>query len=274
MEHARRREPKFSSHPPHSLTSSSRKARGMDRMMLVTPTRIAYRGLFGTPGVRYFGAWTLYVAINTPFEASIDDGPSRSETFVAVPPYTPHLVSTPDREMAEVLVEAEAVDGCRFHDQFLATPVQRQRVAATIRAGLSRPLSSCPSEDFDLRFFGERLPARDLDSRIARAIERMKDDPAGRLTAEDCAAMTGLSFSRFTHLFSDQTQTTFRRFRAWKRARGLMPLIANPLNLLDVALNAGYADSTHFSHSIRQFYGYTPRDIFAGSRRLAIFSQP
>jgi AraC-like DNA-binding protein len=53
-----------------------------------------------------------------------------------------------------------------------------------------------------------------------------------------------------------------------------MPLIANPLNLLDVALNAGYADSTHFSHSIRQFYGYTPRDIFAGSRRLAIFSQP
>ena len=272
MDHARRRESKLSSAP---LSSSARPEAGHPRMMLVTPTRIAYHGLFGTPGVRFFGAWTLYAAIHTPFDVSIDGGPTRSELFVAVPPYTPHLVSSSDREMAEVLVESESVDGCRFHDQFLATPVQRQRVAATIRAGLSRPVSSAqPVEDFDLRFFGERLPARALDTRIARAIERMKDDPAGRLTAEDCAGMTGLSFSRFTHLFSDQTQTTFRRFRAWKRARGLMPLIANPLNLLDVALNAGYADSTHFSHSIRQFYGYTPRDIFAGSRRLAVISQP
>ena len=268
MEHARRRESKMS-----PFLSSSARPAVSDRMMLVTPTRIAYRGLFGTPGVRYFGAWTLYVAAQTPFRVSIDGGPTRSETFVAVPPYTSHLIASDDREMTEVLVEAEAVDGCRFHDQFLATPLQRQRVANAIEAGFARPASS-PLEDFDLRFFGTRLPGRDLDPRIARAIERMKDDPAGRLTAEDCAAMTGLSFSRFTHLFSDQTQTTFRRFRAWKRARGLMPLIGNPLNLLDVALNAGYADSTHFSHSIRQFYGYTPRDIFAGSRRLSVISQP
>ena len=271
MDHARRRESKLS---PSLPPASTRPVTG-ERMMLVTPTRIAYRGLFGTPGVRYFGAWTMYLAIQTPFEVSIDGGPTRSESFVAVPPYTPHRVTSRDREMAEVLVESESVDGCRFQAQVLATPVQRQRLAASIRAGLSRPVSPAqPVEDFDLRFFGERLPARELDPRIGRAIERMKDDPAGRLTAEDCASMTGLSFSRFTHLFSDQTQTTFRRFRAWKRAPGLMPLIGNPLNLLDVALNAGYADSTHFSHSIRQFYGYTPRDIFAGSRRLAVISQP
>lgn len=271
MDHARRRESKLS----HLPSPASTRPASADRVMLVTPTRIAYRGLFGTPGMRYFGAWTMYAAIEQPFEVSIDGGPTRTESFVAVPPYTPHLIRSRDREMAEMLVEAESVDGCGFHDQFLATPLQRQRVAASIRAGLARPVSSSqPLEDFDLRFFGVRLPSRELDPRIARAIERMKDDPAGRLTAENCAAMTGLSFSRFTHLFSDQTQTTFRRFRAWKRARGLMPLIGNPLNLLDVALNAGYADSTHFSHSIRQFYGYTPRDIFAGSRRLAVISQP
>lgn len=267
MEPARRREPKLSPFPASTRPPA-------DGMLLVTPTRIAYRGLFGDPGVRYFGAWTMYVAVHSPFCVSIDGAPARSETFVAVPPYTPHLVSSPDREMTEVLVEAEAVDRCRFHDQFLATPTQRRRLAASIDAALARPVSTQQPQDFDLRFFGCRLPPRTLDPRIARAIERMKDDPAGRLTAEDCAAMTGLSFSRFTHLFSDQTQTTFRRFRAWKRARGLMPLIGRPLNLLDVALNAGYADSTHFSHSIRQFYGLSPRDIFAVSRGLAVISQP
>jgi hypothetical protein len=34
---------------------------------------------------------------------------------------------------------------------------------------------------------------------------------------------------------------------------------------------AYYPDSTHFSHSIRRFYGLQPRAIFSGSRDLAIY---
>jgi len=44
-------------------------------------------------------------------------------------------------------------------------------------------------------------------------------------------------------------------------------------NLVHVALDTGYPDSTHFSHSIRQVYGLKPSDIFAGSRRLSIYAQ-
>jgi AraC-like DNA-binding protein len=43
--------------------------------------------------------------------------------------------------------------------------------------------------------------------------------------------------------------------------------------LTDVALDVGYPDSTYFSHSIRQVYGLQPKEIFAGSRRLAILLQ-
>jgi AraC-like DNA-binding protein len=39
-----------------------------------------------------------------------------------------------------------------------------------------------------------------------------------------------------------------------------------------VALDTGYPDSTHFSHSIRHTYGLKPKDIFAGSRRLRIYA--
>ncbi len=38
-----------------------------------------------------------------------------------------------------------------------------------------------------------------------------------------------------------------------------------------LALDIGYPDSTHFSHSIRRFYGLKPRAIFSGSRELEIF---
>ena len=240
------------------------------RLMLITPSRLAYRGLFGSPGERRFGAWTFYAALQNPFEVSIDGGPAERQTFALVPPYTPHHVTTNDLEMAVVLVEAESVDGQALKDHLFSGAAQRELCAGAIRNGFARPTSQ---EDFDLRFFGQRLPTRTLDPRVQRAIDRMCSQPAGRLSAEDCAALTGLSFSRFTHLFSEQTGTTFRRFRAWKRARGLMRMVGNNINLLDVALSAGYADSTHFSHSIRQFYGLTPRDIFAFSRHLSVISQ-
>ena len=47
-------------------------------------------------------------------------------------------------------------------------------------------------------------------------------------------------------------------------------MVDQSTTLTDVALGAGYPDSTHFSHSIRQVYGLKPKDIFAGSRKLRV----
>jgi AraC-like DNA-binding protein len=44
-------------------------------------------------------------------------------------------------------------------------------------------------------------------------------------------------------------------------------------NLVDVALDAGYADSTHFSRAVRKCYGYTPSTMFDGSRGLSVIRQ-
>lgn len=240
------------------------------RIMLVTPARIAYRGLFGTPDVRMMGAWMCYVALKQPFQISIDGGPLRSETIALVPPFVPHRVSTPDREIVQMLLEAETVAGAEPLEALIATPERRAETAEKIRAGFDRPLQA--PEDFDRHFFGTDIPERVLEPRIARAIARICACQSESVSAQDCAAEAGLSFSRFTHLFSSETQTTFRRFRAWKRARSLMSMVGGAPSLVNVALDAGYADSTHFSHAIRQFYGYRPRDIFAGSRRLHVVS--
>ena len=40
-----------------------------------------------------------------------------------------------------------------------------------------------------------------------------------------------------------------------------------------VALDAGYPDASHFSHSIRDVFGLTPRSIVSGSRRLSLFGE-
>jgi len=128
------------------------------------------------------------------------------------------------------------------------------------------------SAEFDLLCLGEALPQRELDARVARAIVQIGKFSGEPVTAASCAAEAGLSPSRFLHLFKEETGISFRSFRAWKRARHLLHFANQDINLAHLAQDIGYPDSTHFSHSIRRFYGLKPRAIFSGSRDLAIYS--
>ena len=101
---------------------------------------------------------------------------------------------------------------------------------------------------------------------------QIRQNPCEQFFASECARLTGLSFSRFVHLFKEEIGMTFRSFCAWKRARSVLPSMTADCNLTELALQAGYPDSTHFSHSIRRIFGYRPRDILAGSRQLALRS--
>ena len=119
--------------------------------------------------------------------------------------------------------------------------------------------------------FGEALPQRALDPRVVKSIAQIGRFCGEPVTAASCAAEAGLSSSRFLHLFKQETGISFRAFRAWKRARHLLHFANQDLNLAHLAQDIGYPDSTHFSHSIRRFYGLKPRAIFSGSRDLAIY---
>ena len=250
--------------------------RSRERLMFITPKRIAYAGLLGTPGMRIFGATTLYTSLGSPFRIWQSDAKVREARFAIVPAYMPHRVATPDRNIAELLIEGESVDPAILIEQFAGTRSLSEQTAERVLAGfrcMRENWENAGDLDFDALFFNKQLPSRKLDPRIAAIAERISLTPAGKHPAESCSEQAGLSFSRFTHLFCEQIGTTLRRFRAWKRARGVMHFVHDRGNLLEAALNSGYADSTHFSHSLRQFYGLPPRDIFAGAKGLNVFEQ-
>jgi AraC-like DNA-binding protein len=129
------------------------------------------------------------------------------------------------------------------------------------------------SLDFDRLFFGQPVAARRMDRRIRAVVEGIKCEPSAQSSAEEWAEKAHLSCSRFLHLFKQEVGVPFRSFRVWKRARSLLHYVNRDSNLTHVALDTGYPDSTHFSHSIRQVYGLKPKEIFSGSRRLAIYAQ-
>lgn len=265
---------------PGGLSHDSRgQSRSSDRLMWITPDRVFYVGLLGAPAVRTMGSLIVYVAVEGSIGIRLDGGEWQVTRMAVVPPYMPHQVMAEARLIDVIKLEAESIDlkslpeplrgrGAVDAPWFVEHVRQRQRELCA--AGRSPDLLSL---DFDQLFFGRPVARRTLDRRIASVVERIKADPSAHASAEECAESAHLSFSRFLHLFKQEVGVPFRSFRTWKRARSLLHYVNRDSNLAHVALDTGYPDSTHFSHSIRQVYGLKPKDIFAGSRRLAVYAQ-
>ena len=246
--------------------------------MWLTHQRVFYAGLLGAAAERTIGGYGVYVspAGAPPNRLRIGAGAWQTGQLLVVPPQVPHQVESGHPLILNLLVESESVDPARLpgflqHCGPVDAPafVQHMHDAHAQLLALSGR-QSFEGLAFDPLFFGEALVPRALDERIRKVIDAINADPAAPASAEACAASVHLSFSRFLHLFKQETGMAFRAFRAWKRARSLLRYVRQTSTLTDIALDTGYPDSTHFSHSIRQVYGLKPSDILAGSRRLAL----
>ena len=255
-----------------------RRASSAERVMWITLDRVFYAGLLGTPSARNLGAISLYIALESPVHLSVKGGGWQTGHVALVQPYLVHQVACDARHILCIHVEPESVDLARLPPLLQQGSgivacedirARAQRCHAALIDNGRRP--DAPMPDFDELVFGHGLPARSMDPRIAQVLDSIRSDPSNQALAQDCADQVNLSFSRFLHLFKSEVGTSFRSFRSWKRARSLLHYVVDQeSSLTDVALEAGYPDSTHFSHSIRQVYGLKPKDIFAGSRKLRV----
>ena len=246
-------------------------------LMLITPERVFYAGLLGRPRERCPGSLHIYVAIKDGLWLSTADGREAYGELVATAPNLRHTIASDHRSAICVSIEPESVRAGTLDDLIRrVSGPEREFFARRIRTAYEELRSrkcgnDVTSADFDRMCFGEALPRRVLDPRVVRAMAQIGRFSGEPVTAASCAAEAALSASRFLHLFKQETGISFRSFRAWKRARHLLHFANQDLNLAHLAQDIGYPDSTHFSHSIRRFYGLKPRAIFSGSRDLAIY---
>ncbi len=258
---------------------NDRDRRESGHLMLISPERVFYAGLLGRPRKRSSGGFNIYAAIRGSLKITEDKSEAVGEVAL-VPPYLPHSVESEHPSIICLVIEPETVEPLAM-DQLSArisgpgAPDIAQRIRQAYDSlRLQQRRGGFTTGQFDQLFFGEALPDRNIDQRIRRSAARLNDFSdfsGGKMTATDCAASVSLSPSRFLNLFKEQTGVSFRAFRAWKRARHLLHFVNEDINLAHLAQDIGYPDSTHFSHSIRRFYGLQPRAIFSGSRDLAIY---
>lgn len=250
-------------------------------LMWITPGRVLYVGLLGRPSVRKIGGIVIYVAQEKHLRVSIDGGEWQEGDLVVVPPYVPHRISTEARFITDLIIEPETVQQgllplfLRDQQGVVLAPAFVARLRRILdQWHLRRETLASDDAAFDHLLFGETLARAVLDPRISLVLADLARDPADTSSAAQYAARAGLSLSRFVHLFKEQVGVPLRTLRMWKRARSMLDYVTQNANLADIAQITGYPDSTHFSHSIRLVFGLSPKDVFAGSRKLNLHGLP
>jgi AraC family transcriptional regulator len=92
---------------------------------------------------------------------------------------------------------------------------------------------------------------------VVRAIEACADAP---LTLEVLAKTAGVSPFHFVRAFRQVTGVTPHQYLLRARLRDAAEcLLTEPAKVLDIALNCGFGDISHFNHAFRAEFGMSPR---------------
>lgn len=112
--------------------------------------------------------------------------------------------------------------------------------------------------------------ARAPDARILQAVALIKADVGSNLSADYLARQVGLSVPRLSQLFRETLGISMRRYRQWHRLFVTTCAVARGQSLTHAALEAGFTDSAHFSHTFRSILGMSPSEMLrqAGGVRL------
>jgi AraC-like DNA-binding protein len=118
-------------------------------------------------------------------------------------------------------------------------------------------------DDRELAHLGRRVierlagetKAAEPDARVREILAWVQSRLDYPVSLADAADLAGLSKARVRHLFVEQTGLPFRTYLLWLRLMKGLEAFAGGASLTDAALDAGFADSAHFSRTFRRMFG-------------------
>lgn len=99
-----------------------------------------------------------------------------------------------------------------------------------------------------------------IDARIQSSIEYVSSSE-DQVSLMDVAKRSGLSVSRFRHLFREQTGIAFSGYRLWIKTRKAILFLAERPDLVSAAYEGGFSDQAHFSRIFRRSFGMAPSEL-------------
>jgi len=107
-------------------------------------------------------------------------------------------------------------------------------------------------------------PARRLDQRVSRVLDRIRASENLRMSLEDAAQIAFLSPSRFAHLFKQQVGLPYRRYLLWRKVTRAMLAIGRERTIAAAAHASDFADAAHLTRTFHQMFGIAPSVMMRG----------
>lgn len=93
------------------------------------------------------------------------------------------------------------------------------------------------------------------DRRVRQIIKWASANLDGDVAMSDAAQAVGLSPSRASHLFVEETGLPFRTYVLWLRLVRAVDAHSQGANLTEAAQQAGFSDSAHLSRTFKRMFG-------------------
>jgi AraC-like DNA-binding protein len=102
---------------------------------------------------------------------------------------------------------------------------------------------------------GGHVRSIEPDRRVRQMMKWATENLEGGHGLNDAAGSVGLSASRASHLFVEETGLPFRTYVLWLRLMRAVDAHTNGLSLTEAAQEAGFADSAHLSRTFKRMFG-------------------
>jgi AraC family transcriptional regulator len=102
---------------------------------------------------------------------------------------------------------------------------------------------------------GEHMRAAEPDRRVRHMLKWAHDNFDMPVAITAAAQGIGLSPSRASHLFVEETGLPFRTYVLWLRLTRAVDAHVSGMNLTEAAQDAGFADSAHLSRTFKRMFG-------------------
>lgn len=219
-------------------------------------------------------ALQISIGLGGAFDFECDGQSVRAEGVVAGSDIL-HRLDSRGMEVAVLLLEPEEVHARRIrmrwleNNTFVALP---PHIVDAARSLLARPAPEPTSilNDLAQEFVPDMEPLPPMDARIAALLDRLRARPGKRVTLRDLAKEAGLSDSRLTHLFKEQTGVPIRRYLLWLRLNDAMDRAMAGAALTEAAHAAGFSDSAHLSRTCQKMFGINPFAVVRHSRFVQV----
>jgi AraC-like DNA-binding protein len=244
--------------------------------LFIWSSRLLYFGLSQHLTAHAYATAALHVGIYQPFQIKIGSGLWQSCRCAFIPAGIKHELNFSNGIHGKLFIERDSADFLYFKRRFpysdkSATLFQDDQLVKQFlwvyEENPAKPLiESCLNTLLNC----DNTLHLNLDVRVQAAIDCICDAPESNFSGDYLAGLSDLSQSRFLHLFKENTDVPYRRFRAWKRLLLAVENLNASDNMTFAALDAGFSDATHFSHSFRENFGVNPRFVFRGIDRFEI----